>query len=409
MLNRVREFRKKLQIKHQLGTSLFLFALVLYLVLNLLQASTYKYVLDNNLLYLGSELSALIALIKIILFNKFRDYQELLIITLIGLVVWTCSLNSWTYNYIYYYIFVIAAKDEKIESILKIFITTVSVMLGVLFLSAKFGLIVGIVTSNRPGSSTLRYALGTMYATDLAARIFYVWLFYVLLRKFTLKFPEYIIGLSLCASVYIVTDTRVDTVLIALTLLLSLAKNYVMPLVEKVGSKIINYIIVGVISLMIILTYIYNPDKPFPVLRLINKALNYRLTWGHLAFDRYNVSFFGQYIYEVGSGGLNHRATDNYFFIDDSYVRILMFGGFFFFIIFLVGIVFLVKRAFEQGAISIVIALILIILSSIIDHHMPDMGFNVIFLALFGNLDYLKEKVKHGNYVPDEHRREDNL
>lgn len=54
----------------------------------------------------------------------------------------------------------------------------------------------------RTGNAGIRLSLGSVYPTDLAARIFYISLAYVTLKKFKLKLPEYISLLAICVYIF---------------------------------------------------------------------------------------------------------------------------------------------------------------------------------------------------------------
>lgn len=375
------------------GKYLFYIALVLYL---LAQFSTGTMIYDSTSLdwYLSVQVTycaVILILVKIFLFDGFNDFKELLLYTAIGLLLVASCNNALLYDVIYYYLFIVGARNIEFDKITKVFVITIGGGLLLTVLAAKLGLIMGL-TIGRSDSPAIRYALGTVYTTDLAARTFYLQLMYVVLRKFKLTLPEYIAGFAFSIMMYIITDTRVDFILMIATLVLALGYKYVVNILEFLGIKVL--IGLGLLATfgMVILTYLYTPN--IGILRLLDKVLSTRLQNGHIAFENYNVTVFGQYIFQQGNGGL-HKGAFHYFFIDCTFVRILMMFGFVTFVLFMASICYMLKRFMDKQAYALVIALILIVVSSLIDHHMTELSFNIIFLAMFSNIEYFSKYSKN--------------
>jgi hypothetical protein len=99
---------------------------------------------------------------------------------------------------------------------------------------------------------------------------------------------------------------------------------------------------------------------------------------------------FGQYIQQNGNGGIHHGWFD-YFFIDCSFLRILMMNGVVVFVMVTGLLCYMMKRFMEEAAYGLVIALILAVISSLIDQHLAEISFNILFLAVYTDLNYFKE------------------
>jgi hypothetical protein len=372
----------------KVGKYLFYVALVLYL---LAQFSTgtmlYESYLYDNFAYQVIYCAIALVLVKIFVFDGFSDFKEMMLYVAIGLLILVGCNNAIYYDIIYYYIFMVGARNIEFDGIVKIFLVTIGAGLVVTVLAAKLGLIMGL-TIGRSDSPVIRYALGTVYATDLAARTFYLQLMYVLWRKFKLTVPEYIAGFAFTIMIYIITDTRVDFALMIATLLLSLGYKYVINVLEFLKFRILTLIGLVAIFGMIGLTYIYT--SKIGILRILDKILSTRLQNGHGAFTDYNVTLFGQIIPQHGNGGLQTHPF-HYFFIDCTFVRILMMNGLIVFILLIGALCYMLNRFMENKAYTLIVAMILIVISSLIDHHMPELAFNVVFLAMFANIDYFKD------------------
>ena len=386
----LREQSVELLKKYHVDKMLFFLAFMVYIVGHFLSGTMYIYILDKSLPYTIWMVACVLALLKIFLVNVYSDWRDLCLVVSIGLIVWASSLNTNTWDMIYYYVMIVAAQDINFKSIVKVFLATVVTMLIFTIVSAKLGVIAG-VTNMRLGSSDLRYALGTVYPTDLAARLFYIELFYIALRKFKLNLPEYITCLSLTVFTYIVTDTKLDVLLMLLLILAVYLKDAIILLLEKIQNLGVTLILGSMVAMIIILTYGYS--SKMWILNKINNILSGRLSVGHIAFENFNVPFFGQIIEQTGNGGLHHGVY-SYFFIDCSYIRVLMMNGLFSFLILVAFLVILSNKFLNEKPYSLEIALLFVALSSIIDQHLLEISYNCLLLAMFADISYFKNELE---------------
>ena len=378
----------KLGIPPFVGNWLFWTAFALLLITQFSQGTMFiLYYPTNSFPYQLMMLSGVIALIKVLLFNNFKDEKDLFLCITIGLLILVSCQNAGDWNLIYYYLIMLAAQNIKFDQIVRFFLIAITAGLIITFISVKFGLIMEL-TNSRDGDAGIRYALGMVYPTDLAARAFYLQLFYIVLKKFRLNIPEFISLMAFTFIIYIYTDTRLDFILMILTLVAALFYKQLISLIRFINVKFM--LLLGLVSVagIIILTYLYDPSNP--ILRIVNKLLTRRLEFGHAVFTRYNVTMFGQYIQQNGNGGIHHGWFD-YFFIDCSFLRILMMNGVVVFVMVTGLLCYMMKRFMEEAAYGLVIALILAVISSLIDQHLAEISFNILFLTVYTDLNYFKE------------------
>src|SRR5699024_10267581 len=124
--------------------------------------------------------------------------------------------------------------------------------------------------------------------TELSSNRFIISLADVTLKKFKLKFPEYISLLAICAFIYFVTDTNVDTLLILLLIVVSAFYNMVMKLLYRIGVNTITLVAGAVVGIEIVLTYLYTANSR--IFNIMDHILSGRLKYGHMAFKDYNVT-----------------------------------------------------------------------------------------------------------------------
>lgn len=370
---------------HQrLAEKIYFLALGIYLIGSYITGTMFDY---SDQVLLGFNLiAASLMLIKIVFFD-YSEVKDIVLILLVLMLFYLTGRYAQDYQLYYYAYFIIASKNIEYKKIIKFFVMLISILLLVTIACSLFDIIPN-VKIGRDNEATLRFALGTIYPTDLAARVFYLMLTLVTLKKFNLKIQEYIIFISLTAMTYFITDTKLDALLMVLVLVVAMIKKYIINLFNYIKPLYLNLLIAIFVFGNVVMPYIYTPT--IGILQKIDHALSGRLYYGHVAFKDYNITVFGQYIFQNGWGG-GRKVTD-YFFIDSSYLRMLMMLGLVMFIIMLGAILYLSKKFLENKQYSLLIMLGLVLLSSAIDQHFIELTFNTILLTLTANTDYFKEK-----------------
>lgn len=137
----------------------------------------------------------------------------------------------------------------------------------------------------------------------------------------------------------------------------------------------------------ILFSFIFNPNNQ--IFTTFDKILTNRLAMGHLALYEYPVKFFGQYISQNGSGGLSFetgltsKGTNlAYFFIDSSYIKILLGFGVVFFLIYLYGLSRSMYVNLGKENYMLPIILTIICISSVIDQHMLEVAYNPFLICI---------------------------
>ncbi len=137
----------------------------------------------------------------------------------------------------------------------------------------------------------------------------------------------------------------------------------------------------------LLLTYFFDPYNPFYA--QLDALLSRRLLFGNMAFEKYPIHLFGQYIYQNGNG--DPRGFVVYYFIDSAYVQALMMFGVVFLLFMLGLLVYLLYRAFKKQYYGLALAVLLIALSMAVNHHFWHISYNVVLLALLANLPTLSK------------------
>lgn len=397
-LTRTGDFFANLQRKQNYGAFLYYFALLIYIVSQYVHISSmFTIFVPSLIINRIAEVAGGLVILKILLFDrdKFPNWQSGCLATALGLLLWTACVHGNTYDLFYYYVFILGAWKMNYRQLLKFFIWTMTICLLVTIVAAKVGIIPGL-TIGRKGLATVRYALGTNYPTDLAAKLYYLMLSYTVLKRFKLRLPELISLIALAVFTYVTTDTKLDVALMLLLILVVIFYKQIVSFLQWLGSAWIITISYIVIAVSILMAYFYTLSNV--VLRLANKVLSKRLYYQHEAFKKYNVTLFGQSIPQRGNGGL-HGAIYNYFYIDSSYVRILMMFGFVAFVIAMALVAVMIVRGMNRRAYALVLFTIFVLASSIIDHHMFQLSFDFVFIALLANTSFFENEDNLENFA----------
>lgn len=381
----IRDMKEKVEIKMpKISEYLFFTSFFIYIITQYLGGTMFT--VDGTVSFLLLTISSILAFIKIIIFDNESNLYKLTIVLLL-IILFAAGKNSFDYNFYYYAFLIFAAKNIEFRKILKYYIIVLASGIIVTVIFALIHVIPAIVIT-RSNSSALRLALGSVYPSDLAARIFHLMVGYAVLKKFKLTLPEYLSVIAITITTYIVTDTKLDLILMILLIICLGFYKYIVILMSMVKPYIFNLLILGFIAINILLAYFYNPK--ISILNKLNSALTGRLDLANRGFNDYNVTLYGQYVYQNGWGGIHKKIID-YFYIDSSLVRVLLMQGLIVYIILICLMLRDMKIFVKNKQFSLVIALFFIIASSAIDQHLIEITFNFVFLASFANIDYFKD------------------
>ena len=392
-MDRVEDLRnsfsnKLLQKVPNLGSIIYFVSFTCYLfAMSLKGTMLVNFLLSERALFYLSIIPAFLVTLKIIFLDDHK-WQDLTIFMLLEIILFAVGTNANEYQIFYLLFFIIGAKNIDIDKILQLFIW---INLVVIVLSLIFALNGSVrnVMITRADSPAVRYSLGAVYPTDLAARGFFMMLAYTALKRFKLNIAEYISCVALTALVYFVTDTRIDLLLMLFLLICVAVYPKLSPLFAKIPAYLLEVVTILYTLAIILMGYFYHPG--FWPLEKINSFLSGRLILEKVAFNDYNVPLLGQYIYQNGFGG-GFKVVD-YFYIDSSYVRTLIMHGIIIFALMFLLFYLLFTRFRQEKLYYWSICLLLVVLTAGIDQHMWDVSYNFVFLALFANLNGSRQLV----------------
>lgn len=372
------------------GEKIFLFCFSVTLIASFLANTTFtQYIVIKDFNRINYLMMFVLAL-KIYILDDF-NWKQLFAVSgllLLGIYSWRVTkINSVMILLTY----ILAAKNVNFNRIVRRYFKVNFILIALTSLYSVMGIIRNLSYSR---GGVERYAMGIIYPTDYASYIFYLILAFCFLHYKKLGKFHYLSFIFIAVVLYLITNARLDFVLILLIVpVVMIAKKGES---ENFGlSKILasNYW-----SSIIILPYCYILlniyFKPsVSIYHYLDKLLSGRLTYGSIAMHRYSIHLFGQKIVEHGWGGIkgSEMLKNNpakYFFIDSSFVRLLMIYGAVLFVL-LIAVMMIISLRGELRENYLMPAILLMItLSSLIDQHLLELSFNPFLLALLANKVY---------------------
>ncbi len=335
---------------------------------------------------INKTVALILIVLKFIIYDRWRvrDVAVAFVFFSIGLLV---KFKMGENNAFMFVLLVCGARDVDSEKILKVHFFEVLLLLAVTVVSSLTGLIENLVYG--AGTEKVRNSFGICFATDFAAVVFFLAAEgYYIYRK-RLKWWMYLPGIILSWVVYRYCHTRLDcislVVISVLYALVSLLEKKLEGKAERVRI-ILSFSILFFFVLCFLVTYYYDPALEW--MERVNNIFSSRLSLGREGFTRYSVTLFGTYFEQEGAGGsLVHYNA--YFFIDSSYILLLLRYGAVFTLLVLSSYCALTYRRRDDLfflALSFVIAL-----NATTAHHLIHFQYNPLFMLLFA---LTKEDIK---------------
>lgn len=300
---------------------------------------------------------------------------------------------------------IIGANQVSFRKILKVYVITGIAITIVVMAAAQMGIIENLVYHQK--NRNVRIAFGSTYPTDFSAHIVFLILAYICIRGIRLKYIEIasfvLLGMFIQHFCQARTNAGCIFMVAAICLMLKVFHGIkiqeepiwftkVKKITATVFSVLTRYSMVILMVFIVSMTLLYDESNPMMV--KLNYFLSKRLSHGKTGFKNYNVGFLGQYVEMHGFGG-KATAPDNYFFIDSSYVKIILCYGLVVTACILLMYFIIGKRAQKRNLIYLMTALGIIGIQCMFEHHIIEIAFNPFALALLSKLD-IEQSEKEG-------------
>lgn len=316
--------------------------------------------------YEWMDLFSVFFLIVVFLAVKNRNGQEILLDTLI---------------------LIIGAKGIETAKMLRVYMVTIGTAL-VVTMGASLAGVIENLTYEQPGRMA-RMAFGIGYPTDFGAHVFFLLLCYFYLRRRNIKYVELAVAVCIGGAVYLFSGARTNALCIWLTAAVLGYTKIRKQFAEKKGKEYQMFpwfsallASAGTICAggILILSVLYT--KGSALFMKLDTILSQRLSFSKKGIEVYGISIFGQYIPMQGNGG-STQTPANYFFLDSSYISILLQYGLIIFIVILIIWGMIGFRARKEKDWVLLWILAMIAFQSLMEQHLIDISYNPFLWILF--------------------------
>lgn len=294
----------------------------------------------------------------------------------------------------YYFLFeigflIVGAKDIKLDKILKVYVVIGSVLLLASMCASGAGLIENLVYDSARGG--IRNSFGVIYPTDYAAHVFYLLAAWLCIGNRITTVPEVMLVFFLGLFVYKECDARTSFLCIFLLGFFLLAVKFGMA-GKKAGlrwTKPLKWMPVLCAGAFFLFTYLYGTG--IPGMEKWNTVLSGRLQYSAQGIREYGVSFFGQNIYEQGNG-TSLVPREDYFFLDDSYLKIAIAYGIVMLGVTLYMMIAMGKKAYDNQRYVLLAVLAVVSVHCFMEQHLVEMAYNPFLLGMFADWTFVRRK-----------------
>ena len=252
----------------------YLTALAIYiLAMSLKGTMLVNFLITERGLFYLSALPAALVLFKVTFLDNY-DWKEYIIFILLEIILFAVGTSANEFQIFYLMFFIVGAKNINIDRILKVFLWVNLFVIALAFFFSMMGSVKNVIIT-RGDSPAVRYALGAVYPTDLASRVFFMMIAYAALKRFKFSIAEYVSYIALTLLTYIVTDTRIDLMLMCVLIVSIVLYGHFDALFKHVNVYVLSLSSAAYAFCIILLGYLYTPR--IGLLEKINGFLSGRL------------------------------------------------------------------------------------------------------------------------------------
>ncbi len=363
------------------GAQLYLLAFAIFLCEE--TVGTTMFPIPGSVFVVWKAVAIVLVVAKIILFDRYRPRSFWLMVCVLAVGALTVVASGYT-EALFWIILLLGAKNVPFKKILQIYLI-ISVSIVLLAFCASMLDVIQNLQYARDSGYIVRNSFGIVYTTDFASHIFSIILVSFYLLKDRLRIYHYIIAIVLATLVYRFCYTRVDVVCIFLLIAVFIGVNlwergHLLSKKFRTGEKntlIWRWFMPVIAVIMFLVTYLYSSDNR--LLYHIDQLITGRLQYGKMGLTRYGFTLFGQYVPMEGNGGTVVHLKD-YFFVDCSYLYILLQYGLIFLLIVLAVYVQCCRKM--RTDYYFLAAIVVISVNCMIAHHLVELAYSPFALAL---------------------------
>lgn len=318
-----------------------------------------------------------------------EEWPDLLFMIFLLFVGIGMLLFRHTKQYFIWSAVIIAAKDVKFDKIVKVAVIVGSLIMLVALVGSQLGLVEDIVHNSRGGH--IAHGLGVVYSTDCAAHVLFIIIGVIYLKQSNVRIYDYALLGIVTFAVFELTRARNNTICACILLTATALFNMIEGKLRNQNQRDRFHTGFAVACCLFILFAVafslYNTvrwNEAGEWIGKLNAALGGRYSMGYQAYCEYGVRLWGSEIPQFGGGG-SSSWPEHYFFLDISYVSVLLCDGL---AVFAATMMIFIRGIYRgrRENIFLIGILALISLQCMIEHHMIALPYNYFLLAAFASL-----------------------
>lgn len=353
---------------------------------------------DHTQLHIFLKIGLMAVIFAKLSLTDLRDWRRTLLIVLFASCFFAAYYRRSHYEELLTMgLLILGANHVSFQKILKVFAAVTIALTLTAMLAAQMGIIENLIYHQK-GRGT-RIAFGSVYPTDFSAHIVYLVLAHLCLRERRLTYAELAAFVLLAVFIYSFCEAKTNAgcILMAAAVCFALkigsnpAGRALRSRFQKLGAILhTGFVVLAKYSMlllsltMIALTLLYTESSP--LMERLNDFFNTRLSLGRTGFDNYVVGLLGQNIEMTGFGG-KVELPDNYFFLDSSYIKMVLCYGLAVSACILLIHLLVGQRAKQRNNLYLLAALGVIGVQCMFEHHILEIAYNPFLLAVLANLD----------------------
>lgn len=396
MASTIRNLRTNIQKFPVSGIKIYFLAFTIYFLPNFLMQTTFSDGTNSHLLRLISYIAIPLLLYKIFVIDKWSRTELAIIILLLltSVITWRVAQNN---DYILLFPFIFGAKNINFKTIIKWYLYFSMIFMLSIIAMSLLRVIPNLIyySENRP----TRYALGMVFPSNIAAFILFMALAYCYLRFNHLNLWDYC-GIFIAACIGMkLTNTRLDfiaTILIIPVMVIA-QRAYRNKKISRYLASFFWFAVPITAWIVIFGSYFYSENNY--LLKKLNDLSSGRLVLGHYAFQRYKPNLFGRSIEEYSYAGVQgHKYANgigqshNYFYIDSSYLRMLLLLGIVAFIVIVICLTLVALKSTAQRTYVLSAIILIVSLSLMFEPHVIQLVYNPFLLSLLSTDNYVVKR-----------------
>ena len=352
-------------------------------------------IITMNQIFFLTKIIALVVAFKFFILDDLTLKKKAIVLSIL-IIFYLTTRISHDSNIFYFSFFIIGAYEVDFENILKTYLGVEVFCIFIIIIACIFKIIPEQIITRLDNKYVLRLSLGFLTPTDLAARFFYLLTAFYAWRKLQLRLVEHLLSLGIIGIIFVLTNARLDFILMLLLWVIGLKNKWFKYLIDTIKFRGIAVFVSLYIAVNILLAYTYNPHWAWS--QMLNHLLSNRLFFGFIALKQHGISFFGRHLIEISNGTIQPQLPANYFYVDSSYIRLLVISGVLLSSFVLMLIFYLLNKFYKLNSYGLLAFLTLVIISSAIDQHLVEASYNIILTAAFAYVkpeeNYSKNLVK---------------